>query len=199
MPKGTTKRRPQTVARLLDAARELFAEQGFGSTTIVQVCERAGYTRGAFYSNFATMDDLFFALYDAYADEDVDRWDEALTELDGDVSLELTVKKLAHVDTKAASWFVVSAEFTLYAIRNPQARRLLGEHQARVRAHIVDLLAKMLERTGRTADFDLDQLARLFAATRDGSLAQSLVDPENLPPGHLEETFWPMLFRSLSH
>ncbi|WP_279579783.1 TetR/AcrR family transcriptional regulator [Fodinicola feengrottensis] len=71
MPKGPTRRRPRTVARLLDAALELFAEQGFGSTTIGQVCERAGYTRGAFYSNFATMDDLFYALFDAHSEDEV--------------------------------------------------------------------------------------------------------------------------------
>ncbi|NUR25913.1 MAG: helix-turn-helix transcriptional regulator, partial [Catenulispora sp.] len=48
MPKGMTKRRPQTLSRLLDAALEAFAATGFGGTRIEDVCERAGYTGGAF-------------------------------------------------------------------------------------------------------------------------------------------------------
>ncbi|WP_279579784.1 hypothetical protein [Fodinicola feengrottensis] len=63
----------------------------------------------------------------------------------------------------------------------------------------MDLLAKLLERTGRTVAYDPDQTARLFISIRDGSLAQSLVEPDRLPAGHLEETFWPVLFRALSH
>ena len=41
----------------------VFAEQGFGRATVEDVCERAGYTRGAFYSNFASLDELFLALH----------------------------------------------------------------------------------------------------------------------------------------
>ena len=62
-----TKRRAETRARLLDAAFRVFAAKGFGPARIDDVCEAAGYTRGAFYSNFGTLDELFFALYDERA------------------------------------------------------------------------------------------------------------------------------------
>ena len=64
MPRGTTKRRPITITALLDAAMELFAEQGYGGTSIPDICLRAGLTKGAFYSNFANKDALFLALLD---------------------------------------------------------------------------------------------------------------------------------------
>ena len=64
MPRGMTKRRPLTVTALLDAAMGLFAEQGYGATSIPEICARAGLTKGAFYSNFATKDALFLALLD---------------------------------------------------------------------------------------------------------------------------------------
>src|ERR1700677_474571 len=59
-----TKRRPATVTALLDAALELFAEQGYGATSIPDICARAGLTKGAFYSNYANKDALFLALLD---------------------------------------------------------------------------------------------------------------------------------------
>ncbi|MFC9355228.1 TetR/AcrR family transcriptional regulator, partial [Rhodococcus sp. NPDC057014] len=63
-PRKVTKRRGQTRRRLLDAAVEVFAENGFGRSTVEQICERGGYTRGAFYSNFASLDEMFFAMWE---------------------------------------------------------------------------------------------------------------------------------------
>ena len=45
----------------------MFAEKGYGHVTIEDVCEAAGYTRGAFYSQFESLEELFFLLYDQWA------------------------------------------------------------------------------------------------------------------------------------
>ena len=63
-----TRRRVRTRANLLDAAFAVFAAKGFGRVSIEEVCEAAGYSRGAFYSNFDSLDELFFALYRQRAD-----------------------------------------------------------------------------------------------------------------------------------
>lgn len=73
MPKGLTKRRPRTRARLLEAALAVFAERGFHGTSIEDICQQAGFTRGAFYSNFASKDELFLALFDAHTEQVLDR------------------------------------------------------------------------------------------------------------------------------
>ncbi|MDY0309230.1 MAG: TetR family transcriptional regulator [Castellaniella sp.] len=54
--------REQTRQRLLDATRALFAAQGFAATSVEQIALDAGYTRGAFYSNFQDKADIFLAL-----------------------------------------------------------------------------------------------------------------------------------------
>ena len=61
--KPVTRRRAQTRQRLLEAAREVFAREGFGRSTVEQVCEAAGFTRGAFYSNFTSLDELFLEMW----------------------------------------------------------------------------------------------------------------------------------------
>ena len=53
-----SRRRAETQARLLDAAIGIFAERGVLAATVEEISDRAGFTRGAFYSNFATKDDL---------------------------------------------------------------------------------------------------------------------------------------------
>src|SRR5699024_4264666 len=59
-----SRKRQQTRERLMDAAYELFAEEGIHATSIEAIAEAAGFTRGAFYSNFASKEELFFALAD---------------------------------------------------------------------------------------------------------------------------------------
>lgn len=62
MTGGATRSRENTRARLLEAAALVFAEAGLDGATVEAVCERAGFTRGAFYSNFESKDELFLEL-----------------------------------------------------------------------------------------------------------------------------------------
>ncbi len=57
-----TARRAQTRQRLMTAARVVFAEHGVEGASVEVICERAGFTRGAFYSNFADRSDLVLAI-----------------------------------------------------------------------------------------------------------------------------------------
>ncbi|AUG80599.1 TetR family transcriptional regulator [Kitasatospora sp. MMS16-BH015] len=194
MPKGVTSRRPRTRAALLTAALAAFAEHGFHATSIEQVCERAGYTRGAFYSNFSSKEELFLALFDDHSKRIVQRITEridaaiAATEA-GDLPLQSLVEILAEVEPAERDWYLVTTEFTLHAIRDRQAAWVLAQHDARLRTEIARCLTTHLHRTGRTLTVDPDTFARLLVAVREGGLAQSYVEPEALPPGQLERTF----------
>jgi AcrR family transcriptional regulator len=54
--------RGRTAQRLLDAARKLIARRGLSDTSLDDIAAEAGYTRGAFYSNFSSKGDLFIEL-----------------------------------------------------------------------------------------------------------------------------------------
>ena len=64
-----TRRRENTRARLLDAAAGVFAEAGLEGASVEAICERAGFTRGAFYSNFDSKDELFLELASTVAEQ----------------------------------------------------------------------------------------------------------------------------------
>lgn len=68
----TSRRREATRQKLLDAAAQVFAEVGLDAASVEAICERAGFTRGAFYSNFETKDELFLELAGNVARERVD-------------------------------------------------------------------------------------------------------------------------------
>ncbi|MFG3224575.1 TetR/AcrR family transcriptional regulator [Kitasatospora sp. NPDC048194] len=199
MPKGETKRRPRTRAALLQAALETFAESGFHAATIEQICERAGYTRGAFYSNFSSKEELFLALFDAHSERIVQRMTALVDSIASeDLTLRALVDVLCEVEPAEREWYLVTTEFTLHAIRDPQAAWVLAQHDARLRAQLARALTEHLARAGRTLTVEADELARLLIAIREGGLAQSYVEPDELPPGRLEQRFLEPLLTALT-
>jgi AcrR family transcriptional regulator len=52
-----------TRARLIQAAERIFARDGFAAAKLEEIAAEAGYTRGAFYANFDSKEDLFLALF----------------------------------------------------------------------------------------------------------------------------------------
>lgn len=77
-----SRRREATRAKLMDAAAEVFAEVGLDAASVEAICERAGYTRGAFYSNFETKDELFLELSGVVARERVSAVHNRVAELE---------------------------------------------------------------------------------------------------------------------
>src|ERR1700730_16732146 len=61
-PLTPERRRAMTRQHLLDAAAIVFARNGFHGSTLDEVAATAGFTKGAFCSNFKTKDDLFLEL-----------------------------------------------------------------------------------------------------------------------------------------
>lgn len=76
-----TRSRENTRARLLEAAEQLFAEVGLDGASVEAVCERAGFTRGAFYSNFESKDELFLMLAGRVAEKRVNAVRERVSEI----------------------------------------------------------------------------------------------------------------------
>lgn len=79
--------RRSTRARLMAAARSSFAELGIGGTSVVEVVQRAGFTRGAFYSNFDSIHVLVRAVLEQMVAEQlraIDGYIDSLTSERGD-------------------------------------------------------------------------------------------------------------------
>ncbi|MFJ9904589.1 TetR/AcrR family transcriptional regulator [Streptomyces sp. NPDC101152] len=174
-----TRRRVRTRANLLDAAFAVFAAKGFGRVSIEEVCEAAGYSRGAFYSNFASLDELFFALYRQRADLIAEQVAGALA-LDGpDLDVPAAVDRVTEVLLLDLDWLLVKTDFLVHAARDPQVADSLLEHRARLRGAIADRLRRARGRAELPAVLgDVDGAARAVVAAYDGVTAQLLLDKD---------------------
>jgi AcrR family transcriptional regulator len=179
-PKRVTKRRGETRQRLLDAALEVFAEQGFGRSTVEQVCDRAGYTRGAFYSNFASLDDLFLAMWEQRSTELIDGLREALATMD--TARVKDVRGVVELVTPAVPvedrWYRITAEFTAHALRNPSLRGVMKTREEAIGGAITPVVAALLAKIGRETP-DQVALGQALVAVHDGTAVQCLLEPDN--------------------
>ncbi|MFJ3307222.1 TetR/AcrR family transcriptional regulator [Streptomyces sp. NPDC086549] len=175
--KRVTRRRVQTRARLLEAAFGVFAAKGFGRVSIEEVCEAAGFSRGAFYSNFATLDELFFALYRERADLIAEQVADALAGGGPDLDVPASVDRVTEVLLLDVDWLLVKTDFLVHAARDPEVAQALLDHRARLRRAIADRLARAKGHTELPAVLgDVDGAAHAVVAAYDGVTTQLLLD-----------------------
>jgi len=61
---GTQARSGVTRQTIIDSAVDLFGERGFGGTGLIDIIERSGLTKGAFYYHFRTKESVAAAIID---------------------------------------------------------------------------------------------------------------------------------------
>jgi AcrR family transcriptional regulator len=175
-----TKRRAETRARLLEAAFRVFAAKGYGPARIDDVCAEAGYTRGAFYSNFGSLDELFFALYDERAALIAAQVTEALTADDPtpiEPSIHAVIARTAATLLLDRDWLLVKTDFLLYAARHPDVATRLAAHRSQLRAAIETRLGAAHGRLALPPGMaDVPAAARAVVAAYDGVTMQLLLD-----------------------
>lgn len=93
---------PDLRARVLDAAVELFAQQGYDGTSVTQVITRAGVAKGGFYHHFASKEALLYEVYGDLISRQLEGMDAILAR---GLPAAGTLRALIHdlVETTAAS------------------------------------------------------------------------------------------------
>ncbi|MGY1712486.1 TetR/AcrR family transcriptional regulator [Geodermatophilus sp. SYSU D00758] len=171
------RRREVTVARLLDAALETFADVGFAAASVEDVCRRGGFTRGAFYSSFRTKDELFAALYARETHRQLSRVEERLAGVETEPDpVAAAVARCRDAIGGDRTWTLVQAEFALHAARHPEAAAALREHTAALRSRIAEMIDAAAARTGLRLAVPTTQVARTLMALHDGLAVSRAVD-----------------------
>ncbi|MEU8687554.1 TetR/AcrR family transcriptional regulator [Streptomyces sp. NPDC048665] len=170
-----TRRRVHTRARLLSAAGELFLSVGYARTSIEDICTAAGYTRGAFYSNFATKEDLLLALFDEQAAKrmsELEHLTAAAEALGPEERARRLVEALLRVEAAEAGWMLLFLEFRLLAARTSELADRVAAHDRTVTAAVATLLHRVLPELVPPG-VSAEQAAQVVLAAREGLLART--------------------------
>jgi AcrR family transcriptional regulator len=192
--------RARTRHELLEAAQVVFARQGYHATSVDDVAEAAGYTKGAVYSNFRSKEELFLELLDRRIDRNVERLETVLLSSSADQRPQMLGEIRDSLGKPDREWFLLQAEFMLYAARNEDVRERVADRHHRTRERITELVRTTLEDLGiHEPRVPVDELAQLLLAAASGLNHTGLIDPDVAErSGHLLTRLAELLLDAIS-
>lgn len=174
--------RDQTRQRLLDAAQSIFLSKGFVAASVEDIAEQAGYTRGAFYSNFSSKSELFLQLLkrdheNVMADmRAIFEGGESRSQMEGRV-LDYYSKHFRENDC-----FLLWMEGKLQAARDPDFRVGFVACLRELRAATTEYIRQFSAQVGTPLPLPAEQLAVGLLALSDGMQFSVAFDPQAVTP-----------------
>jgi len=167
----TVRRRSNTRARLIEAAESLLAEAGMLSFSIDAVCKQAGFTRGAFYSNFGSINDLLFALYEHKTRILFDEL-SAMPPFEPGIDLEKAVERLLDAVPSDANWYALRAVFALQSQGSNDIEQALHEHSRDLQDRLMPFVGSLLDAAGLAPAISLAETTQIVIAAHVGAVLQ---------------------------
>src|SRR5580658_8715545 len=180
-PSKHQQRTEATRRALLEAAHRIFARDGFEASRIEDIAGATGHTRGAFYANFNSKEDLFFALFEQQAGERL-RDLRSVLERCPDSDDQLRVLRKFYIGRASdREWVMLALEFKLFALRHPKLRARLARTHRRIREslklEIIGNLIPQLLKDGRESR-EVRRVA--LEAVLNGLVLEHAYDPETI-------------------
>jgi AcrR family transcriptional regulator len=192
--------RHNTRARLVEAAVAVFAERPFGRVTVDHLVGAAGFTRGAFYSNFSSIEELFHAVYTHQADLMIREVNHVLDRLGtGELPPEALAEVFAALHPYGRTWFTLHQEYTLLAVRDAEARELFLANVDQFEDRMEELVGRMLRLLDREPTLPLAQIRDVMLALYLHGLGTEQLGTGGLDTDDLVVDVVPRLLLGLSH
>jgi len=155
--------RDDTCEKLFEAAARVFEEQGIGGASIEGIAAAAGFTRGAFYSNFKSKDELIIAMIEDHVAQSIRR------------NLDLLARHKTIAD------FIDALEMILFVARAEQRRPELAKRLRARRKLVTDIVETTLKNSGKNGSLNPTWTGAILLALEDGFRLHRLIDPETTP------------------
>jgi len=184
--------RAQSQARtrtlIVEAATRLFLRDGFGVTSLEQIGEEAGFTRGAVYSNFPSKTAVGIAVIDELYEREARRLEAALSATDDFDGWFDALSAWAEATIGDPQWTRLEIEVAAFSAHDGAYRTATAARYARMRERWT---AVFTSRFGDTLPVDAETLSGIVLALGLGTGAQRAADPD------LPGSSWVELLRTL--
>ena len=126
----------QTRQSLLDAAVTVFAKKGITGSSLAEIAQRAGYSKGAVYSNFTSKEDLALSVLERQAESQLNELKQLLPRMGGNPEFWMQQGQSG----SQGPWELLLMELSVRAVRHSEIReRLTAYHQ-----HIIEEASQIL-------------------------------------------------------
>jgi AcrR family transcriptional regulator len=172
--------RAETRRRLLEAGERVFAEKGLYGASVEEIAERAGFSSGAFYSNFEDKEELFLALFDRRTETQIAEVASLLQGNPAPSDFFAALKARERGRGAQRTWFMLTLEFVLYSVRTPRARPKLARRERAVRDAYARAAIAQHHAQGLSPPGPPEQLGLILQALDHGFWMQRNIDPETV-------------------
>lgn len=173
--------RDDTKERLFEAAARVFEERGIGAASIETIAAAAGFTRGAFYSNFASKDDLIVAMLEDHVERSIAHHRELLARHrtpDDYVAALRATERSRHDPLGRAP--LLHMELILYVARAEKRRPELAKRLRERRKLVGEIITSTMQAAGGGVR-DPSWASAMLLALEDGFRLHRLIDPDSTP------------------
>src|SRR5712672_2878715 len=174
--------RDDTRDKLFEAAALVFEEQGINAASIEAIAAAAGFTRGAFYSNFASKDELIIAMLGDHVELSIRRCLELLANHKDPADFIDAFRNMnrSRQDPLGRSP-LLHMEMILFVARAEKRRPELAKRLRARRKLIADIVETALKNSGKNPAMNPTWTAAIVLALEDGFRLHRLIDPETTP------------------
>ena len=174
--------RDDTREKLFEAAARVFEEQGIGGASIETIAAAAGFSRGAFYSNFDSKDELIIAMLEDHVEQSIRRIHDLLAR---HRNLPDFIAALKNMDRSQQDPLgrspLLHMEMILFVARAEKRRPELAKRLRARRKLITDIIEATSENSGRKPILNPVWAGAVILAMEDGFRLHRLIDPETTP------------------
>ena len=174
--------RDDTRDKLFEAAARVFEEQGIGGVSIEAIAAAAGFSRGAFYSNFKNKDELIIAMIEDHVERSIRRNLDLLATHDNLADYIDALKSMdrSRQDPLARSP-LLHMEMILFVARAEKRRPELAQRLRARRKLIADIVETASRNSGKNGSLNPAWTGAIVLALEDGFRLHRLIDPETTP------------------
>lgn len=176
-----------TRARLIRAAEKIFARDGFEAAKLEEIAALAGYTRGAFYANFDSKEDLFFALLEGEISSRINTVERMTHSVQDPEAKLLAFREFFLTICQDRRWSLLALEFKLFAVRHPEVKARLAAMNRRLVKPRIGILRDIMEGTGRQLPIPPAALAISLSAVTNALGLEHMLDRSLMPEDSLKQ------------
>ena len=174
--------RDDTREKLFEAAARVFEDQGIGGASIEAVAAAAGFTRGAFYSNFKSKDELIIAMLEDHVEQSILRIRDLLERHKNLADFIEALKTMGRSQQDPLGRSpLLHMEMILFVARAEKRRPELAKRLRARRKLVADIIETTAKNSGRTVILNPAWAGALVLALEDGFRLHRLIDPETTP------------------
>lgn len=189
--KEVSARRAQTRLALIEAATTVFAAKGV-DVSVDEICAAAGFTRGAFYSNFSSKTELCIAVFDHYTYQSLSALRAAIpSDIKQVKSLDdlvLFIEKLIPFEDCHPDVALAMHTIWLAGIRDSTLRLAVLSRDAAAMSAAKVIVTELFDQLGLKLRIPIDDVLMMLASVNLSSMMDSLMtrqDPCALLRGRL--------------